>query len=128
MTDVPLDPPQVRLVQSEALVENPTTGLPLQFTTTTPLTLIYRVHPSNLKMSAAQILNSVLIFYLKDGASAYQQVTQICPTAGTSNNSGVPCIASAPLCYKSNNAPTPGLVGVCEWKLNNIENGLLKLQ
>lgn len=113
-TSVPTDP---------TVVGSP----PLQFTST-PLSMTYRIHPSNLKMSAAQILNSVQIYYQKDGETGFQLVTDICPSAGTSNGTGRPCIAPTPKCYKSNNAPTPALVGVCEWKLNNTENGLIKVQ
>ncbi len=112
-TSVPTDP---------TLVGSP----PLQFTST-PLSMTYRIHPSNFKMSAAQILNSVQIYYQKDGETGFQLVTDICPSAGTSNGTGRPCIAPSPQCYKNNNAPTPALVGVCEWKLNNTENGLLKV-
>ena len=111
---------------------------PLQFTVGAPLSMTYRIHPSNLKLSAAKTLNSVLISYQKDGVGETpQQVTAICPTSTsalptTDANYGRPCIAPAPLapfCYKRS---TPGwtlaLDGVCEWTLNNIQNGLLKLE
>jgi hypothetical protein len=101
-------------------------SLPLQFTPSAPLSMTYRVHPSNLKMSASQILNSVSLSYQPSGATGFVPVTAICPSATTANSSGVPCIVWPPQCYKNN---TPGgLAGVCEWKTNNTENGLLKLQ
>lgn len=96
------------------------------FSTASPLTLTYRVHPSNLKMSAAKVLNSVLITYTPDGGSAVP-VQDICPSKTSATGTGTPCIASA-FCYKQN---TPGwtlaLDGVCEWNFNNTRNGLLKL-
>ncbi len=96
-----------------------------------PLALTYRVHPLNLKLSAAKVLNSVLIYYVPDGAlddlTGRIRVQDICPTATSATGTGTPCIASA-FCYKrSTPGWTPALDGVCEWNLNNTRNGLLKL-
>ena len=97
------------------------------FPANSPLKLTYRVHPSNLKMTAAKALNSVLIYYTSD-EGVTTQVVDICPTATSATGTDKPCFASPPFYYKRS---TPGwtlaLDGVLEWNFNNTKNGLLKL-
>lgn len=100
-----------------------------------PVTFLYRIDASNLKRSASQILNNTQIFYTDtvdiNGAPVFPSGPLLACTFNTSGlPTNAPCIdtrsGSAPQCFKSNNAPSPGLVGDCQWRILNFSNGFVK--
>ena len=103
-----------------------------------PLTFIYRIDASNIKMSPSKLLNSVSIKYtgkkydtITDSEIAppwdNYEVPKVCVNNQPSKD-GLPCVLNS-RCYKKNETGgNASLENDCEWTLINTGNGLLKLQ
>lgn len=108
-----------------------------------PVTFIYRVDASNLKVSPQRLLSTVKLLYsgpaysYDPGTKVYTQLATpwtnaevgLCPSATTPLTNGMPCLTGPGFCYKRNQTGgIADLEGDCEWKLLSTGNGFLRLQ
>lgn len=107
-----------------AVVDPNNADAPVTFTQANPLRITYRIDGANVKRSANQLLNNVIITYYPDDNTGPQSVPKTC-TNNQASADGVPCVLSFQ-CYKPNEK-TPDLARDCEFVTIGLRNGRLSI-